>query len=268
MKQLKAQSLTIAQANHRLILNDINLSINSGEVIALLGANGAGKSTLSTCLAGDIHSLPSVSGEVFINDVAINTLSSQALAKQRAVLTQYPSLNFALSVHEVIEMGAYPFPELSSTETASLIQQSIDWMDITYLQHRQYQELSGGEKQRVQFARILVQLFARYQATDNPRYCLLDEPTSSLDPKNQQLLLKVLRRLAHELHLGVLVVLHDVNLAALHCDKLILLANGKIIAQGAPEQVLNAQNLETLYGIKGQTIAHPFVEGKVLVVWS
>lgn len=268
MKQLKAQSLTVTQANHRRILDEINLAITAGEVIALLGANGAGKSTLSSCLAGDTHSLPSVSGGVFINDIAISTLSNQALAKQRAVLTQYPSLNFALSVHEVIEMGAYPFPELSLTETTSLVHQAMEWLDITHLQHRPYQELSGGEKQRVQFARILVQLFACYQVTDNPRYCLLDEPTSSLDPKNQQLLLKVLRRLAHELRLGVLIVLHDVNLAALHCDKLVLLAHGNIIAQGTPEQVLNTQNLEILYGIKGQTIAHPFVEGKVLVVWS
>lgn len=268
MKQLQAQALTVKQNNERVILDGISLDIHAGEVIALLGANGAGKSTLSTCLAGDAQSLPSVSGEVFLNGSTIKDIPHKILARQRAVLTQYPSLNFNLSVNEVIEMGTYPFPELSSTETATLITQAMEWIEITHLNHRAYQELSGGEKQRVQFARILVQLFARYQASDAPRYCLLDEPTSSLDPKNQQLLLKVLRRLANELNLGVLVVLHDVNLAALHCDKLVLLATGKIIAYGTPAQVLSTENLETLYGIKGQTIAHPFVEGKVLVVWS
>lgn len=267
MKQLAAQNITVQQPRSQsIVLDNIALSIHAGEVVALLGANGAGKSTLSSCLAGDALQMSLVTGQVSLNGTNIHTLSSQELARQRAVLTQYPSLNFDLSVQEVIEMGAYPFPDLSTTETNKHIQKALEWIEIEHLHSRRYQELSGGEKQRVQFARILVQLFA--QPTQAPRYCLLDEPTSSLDPKNQQLLLNVLRRLATELSIGILVVLHDVNLAALHCDKLVLLANGQLIAQGEAAEVLTSDNLEAIYGLRGQTIPHPFVEGKVLVVWS
>ncbi|MDY3330983.1 MAG: heme ABC transporter ATP-binding protein [Pelistega sp.] len=264
MKPLQAKGISVQQASH-LVLDNIHLDIQAGEVMALLGANGAGKSTLLGCLAGDILDMPITTGEVLLDEQNIQTLSSSQLAKHRAVLTQHPSLNFDLSVDEVIEMGSYPFPELSHTEVATLKKQALEWIDIQHLQQKRYQALSGGEKQMVQFARILVQLFAQQQSA---RYCLLDEPTSHLDPKNQRLLLQVLRRVATELNIGIMIILHDVNLAALYCDKLALLAKGKLIAQGSATTVLTPDNLEAIYGVPGQTIPHPIMENKILVVWS
>lgn len=264
--QLKALHITVTRQNKHPILNSIDIHINAGEVVALLGANGAGKSTLSSILAGDELSLPILSGEVWLNELNVHQTPSKILAQHRAVLTQHTQLNFNLCVRDIIEMGTYPFAIVEGVE--ELIQQALIWADIKHLEYRLYQQLSGGEQQRVQFSRILVQLFCQYNNPQSPRYCLLDEPTSSLDPKYQQSLLKTLKRLANELNIGVFVVLHDVNLAAFYCDKLILLSQGNIIAQGEPQQVLTPDNLEATYGLRGQCIPHPLTTNKVLVIWE
>ncbi|NEN74878.1 heme ABC transporter ATP-binding protein [Pelistega sp. NLN82] len=267
MPQYHLQATHIIVERHQPIIKDINLTIHAGEVVALLGANGAGKSTLSSVLAGDIRSNILKKGTVFLNNIEVLNTPEKDLARYRAVLTQSPSLNFDLSVYDILEMGTYPFPELNKTEVKQIIQQAIEWADIKNIENRIYQTLSGGEQQRIQFARILVQLFALYHPQKAPRYCLLDEPTSSLDPKHQQTLLKTLQKLAYTLNMGIFIVLHDINLAALYCDRLILLAEGKLIAQGTPKEVLTPQNLLQTYGITGKTIPHPFIKDKVLVVW-
>ena len=265
---LAAKNILVKHSSTRPILDHMSLTIKNGEVVALLGANGAGKSTLSTIMAGDKITLPLLSGEVTLNSLNVLTSPASQLARCRSVLPQYPSLHFELSVHDVIEMGTYPFPELSVSERDKLILQACEWAEVSPLIDRIYQDLSGGEKQRIQFARILVQLFASLHITKNSPYCLLDEPTSSLDPKHQQSVLKCLKRLAHEFNIGILLVLHDVNLAALYCDRLALLAEGKLIAEGVPNQVLTTDNLEKTYGIRGQMIPHPLIPDKVLVVWG
>lgn len=264
---LVAEQVRVAQRRGREVLKGIDLHIMPGRVYALLGANGAGKSTLSAVMAGDTLAMPMLGGQVFLNGQRLSQLKASALARQRAVLTQYPSLNFDLQVRDVLEMGAYPFPELSPVALSAVVQKAVQMASVESLIDRAYQELSGGEKQRVQFARILVQLFAHYERGDAPRYCLLDEPTASLDPKHQQGLLQAVKQLAVDYHIGVLVVLHDVNLAARYADELVLLADGRLIAQGTPEEVLTSEHLHAVYGVHGTTIAHPFVSGKVLVVF-
>ena len=160
-----------------------------------------------------------------------------APARWRArVLPQKPGLGFDLGVAEVVAMGAYPFPELPPAAVEALVDRTLALADATHLRARRYPELSGGEQQRVQFARVLTQCLAA-RAEGEARYLLLDEPTASLDPRHQGELLRVAVDLARDERVGVLVILHDMNLAARWCDRLLLLGGGRAIASGPPSQV-------------------------------
>ncbi|CAB5517595.1 Hemin import ATP-binding protein HmuV [Achromobacter anxifer] len=258
---LCARNLTVNRGSAR-ILTDVSLDIRAGEVVGLLGANGAGKSTLLSALASEL--LPD-SGQLSLSDAALASLPQGRQARRRAVLPQKPGLTFDLSVGEVVAMGAYPFPELPPRAVDALAAQALEQADAAHLAGRRYPELSGGEQQRVQFARVLVQCQAA-RGQDEARYLLLDEPTASLDPKHQGDLLRRAWDLAHAGNTGVLVILHDMNLAARWCDRLLLLSGGRAIAQGTPAEVLTPANLYLAYGIDAQVIPHPLQAGRLLVL--
>ncbi|NLY35437.1 MAG: heme ABC transporter ATP-binding protein [Alcaligenaceae bacterium] len=262
--------LLLVHRQQRCILDNISISIESGQVLALLGANGAGKSTLLSVLAGEIKQGLSAHDciGVTINGTDISSLSAIQCAQRRGVLPQNASLTFDMKVLEIIEMGMYPFSGMTQEQVGTLIDRALQWADVQSLQARNYQTLSGGERQRVQFARVLVQLLAQREQDPAARYILLDEPTSSLDPKYQQQLLRSLGKLARQENVGVLIILHDLNLAARYCDKLALLCKGKLIACDTPEKVLTRDNLHAVYGIYGQAIPHPLAPGKQLVIWE
>jgi iron complex transport system ATP-binding protein len=156
---------------------------------------------------------------------------------------------------------------LAPSVVDALVTQTLGEADAAHLAGRRYPELSGGEQQRVQFARVLVQCHAARER-DEPRYLLLDEPTASLDPKHQGDLLRRSWELAHAGNTGVLVILHDMNLAARWCDRLLLLSGGRGIAQGTPAEVLTPANLYLAYGIDAQVIAHPLQAGRLLVLMA
>ncbi|CAG9182141.1 heme ABC transporter ATP-binding protein [Cupriavidus pampae] len=244
---LSTRQLTCAR-DDRTVLHAIDLDLHAGEVVGVLGANGAGKSTLLGTLAGE---LAPTGGAVTLDAQALARWSTQALARRRAVLPQSPSLAFDLSVREVVEMGAYPFPEVDAEDVAVRMDQVLQLADVTALRDRRYLGISGGEQQRVQFARALLQALTGLTRNEY-RVLFLDEPTSSLDPRHQLLLLRAVRTLARDEGLAVLVVLHDVNLAARWCDRLLLLANGRAIAQGTPAEVLVPDALSHVYGLPAQ----------------
>ncbi|EFF73465.1 heme ABC transporter ATP-binding protein [Achromobacter piechaudii] len=258
---LSAHHLTLSRGGAR-ILTDVSLDVRAGEVVGLLGANGAGKSTLLGALAAE---LPAQSGQLTLDGAALAHMTPGQQARRRAVLPQKPGLTFDLGVREVVAMGAYPYAELAPAQVEALASQALEQADAAHLAGRRYPELSGGEQQRVQFARVLVQCQAA-RAPGEARYLLLDEPTASLDPKHQGDLLRRASELAHAGNTGVLVILHDMNLAARWCDRLLLLAGGRAIAQGAPAQVLTAANLYLAYGIDAQVIPHPLQPGRLLVL--
>ena len=184
-QQLSTDNLTIYRA-HKKVLQDVGVALQGGDVIALLGANGAGKSTLLSVLSGETDGLTlSEDTTIRINNENLWELSKEQLAKKRAVLPQSSSLNFELSVLDVLEMGLYPFPTLGSQQQNELIAKAIALADVNHLRSKSYLQLSGGEKQRVQFARVMVQLLAMRTLSDETLYFLLDEPTASLDPKYQ-----------------------------------------------------------------------------------
>lgn len=265
-QKLTTEHLTIYRGNKK-ILDDIGIEIRGGEVVALLGANGAGKSTLLNVLSGESDGLHITDGStILLNNENLLSLGKEQLAKKRAVLPQSSSLDFELSVLDVLEMGLYPFSMLSAVQQNALIAKAIESADIIHLRSKSYLQLSGGEKQRVQFARVMVQLLAMRSLSDETLYFLLDEPTASLDPKYQQFLLKKLRQLCDE-NIAVLVILHDVNLAAFYADRLLLLANKKILCCEEPKLALTEENLLQLYSVRGRAIEHPFYPEKCLVVW-
>lgn len=235
-------------AGSRCLIDDVSLQLNSGEVVALIGPNGAGKSTLLRLLTGF---LPAEQGCCELAGTALSAWPPQALARTRAVMRQSSELAFNFSVRQVINLGRAPHGKANH---ALAIQQVMEQTDCQNLAERDYRELSGGEQQRVQLARVLAQL---WQPTPSPRWLFLDEPTSALDLYHQQHTLRLLRRLTRESPLAVCCVLHDLNLAALYADRIVLLHEGKVVASGAPAEVLTAETLGRWYHADLGVNLHP-----------
>lgn len=247
----------------RPVLHRVSIDLRAGEVLGVLGANGAGKTTLLAALAGE---LAPAGGAVQLDGQPLAQWRADALARRRAVLPQSPALAFDLGVDDVVRMGAYPFPELAPQALSTLADWALALTDVGALAGRRYASLSGGEQQRVQFARVVVQLLARKEAGEY-RALLLDEPTASLDPRHQIGLLRAVRSVAREHGVAALVVLHDVNLAAAWCDRIVLLAQGRALSTGTPRQVLTAPNLEAVYGVPVHLLDHPDCADQPLVLF-
>ena len=276
---LRAHGIAV-QRGERQILSDIDLSLPAGQVIGVLGANGAGKSTLLAALAGELS--PSA-GRITLNGRPLSAWPAAELARCRAVLPQSPSLQFDLPVATVIGMGAYPHarhtrtgaPRTDSRDTAQaamaedqrILQRVLALADVQDLYERRYCLLSGGEQQRVHLARVLYQLLLARQGHDEYRVLMLDEPTASLDPRHQLLLLSAVHTLAHEENVAALVIMHDLNLAAGCCDRLLLLGQGRVAACGTPAQVLTPDTLRQVYGVEATVLPHPNQPGRPLVVF-
>lgn len=277
---LQAHGIAV-QRGERQILADIDLSLPAGQVIGVLGANGAGKSTLLAALAGELS--PSA-GRITLNGRPLSAWSVAELARCRAVLPQSPSLQFDLPVATVIGMGAYPHARHTRTgaprtddsrdtaraaiaEDQRILQRVLALADVQDLYGRRYRRLSGGEQQRVQLARVLYQLMLARQGHDEYRVLMLDEPTASLDPRHQLHLLSAMHTLAHEENVAALVIMHDLNLAAGCCDRLLLLGQGRVAACGTPAQVLTPETLRQVYGVEATVLPHPNQPGRPLVVF-
>lgn len=235
------------------ILDNLTFTCRSGEITAIVGENGAGKSTLINCLAG----VSTFEGELTLNGYPVHSLSLSELAQYRAVLPQNSSLSFPFSVHEVVRL-ALSLGALSHDDQALIINESLALVDATQFKNRNYLNLSGGEKQRVQLARVLAQL--RAHSHQESRFLFLDEPTSALDLKHQYSTLKMLRELCTKntmRDIGSLVIVHDLNLASFYCDKILLLDGGRLITCDTPERVLKSNTIKQTFGIDVLINDHP-----------
>lgn len=242
-----AQGLTYSLAG-RAVLNDVSLSLSQGELVALIGPNGAGKSTLLRLLTGY---LKPESGRCLLAGKALDSWSTQRLSRLRAVMRQQTQLGFDWPVEAVIGMGRSPWTQQPEPQIVSEVMQLTGCQTLA---GRRYAALSGGEQQRVQLARALAQLWCE----GAPRgWLFLDEPTSALDLYHQQHLLRLLKVLVQGGKLHVCVVLHDLNLAALWADRLVLLHEGRIVSQGTPKKVLHADNLSRWYRAEVHVGQHP-----------
>jgi len=248
---IQAENLTVKIGN-KTILDKLNFGFDSGEINAIIGENGAGKSTLLNCLAG----VTNFDGKLLFNHRPIQSYSIAELAQYRAVLPQQSSLNFPFNVREVVRL-AMSLSKQSTQEQNRIIEECLDRVDATEFIDRNYLFLSGGEKQRVQLARILAQLQAYAHA--GQRFLLLDEPTSALDLKHQYATLKMLREIcsASELDLGVIIIIHDLNLASFYCDKILLLKHGKLVAHDTPNKVFENDLIKQTFDIDVYINSHP-----------
>lgn len=234
-------SLTLGGAQ---ILSGVDVEVRSGEILALVGPNGAGKSTLLSVLAGD-HTPDT--GTVALHGEPLGAIGARDAARQRAVLMQKQTLSFGFVVRDVVMMGRAPWhrsPEAEFDET--VVDAAIKRADVVHLSKRHFPTLSGGEQGRTAFARLLAQ--------DTP-VLMLDEPTAALDIHHQEQVLSVVREAA-DAGAAVVVVLHDLSLAAAYADQVCVLAGGEVRAQGRPVDVLTAELLSDVYTHPVQVLHH------------
>lgn len=231
-----------------MALSNISLQVSSGNLIGLIGPNGSGKSTLLSCLAG---LRTNFSGRIMIGGKDIAGYKVQALARMVSMVFQDNFFPFDFTAYEIVAMGRSPFLKTLQEETDSdrgIIEEAMRQSDCYQLKNRLITELSGGERQRVILARALAQ---------QPKVLLMDEPTNHLDLKHQRLILDTALRLSSENGILVMAVLHDLNLAASFCDRIILLHQGAVIADGRPNEVLKEAVLKPVYETDIDIVLHP-----------
>jgi iron complex transport system ATP-binding protein len=237
------------------ILNGISFSLKAGEILGVIGPNGAGKTSLVKALLGDI----SVAGSVALNGRNLKKITNMELAKQVAVLPQHSLLNFPYTVDEVVMLGRTPHSTGIKID-AAIVEEAMAAMDISYLAARRYTELSGGEKQRTQLARVMAQVWRAEDA--DCRLLILDEPTSALDLGHQQQLMEQVKRFASQ-GVAVLLVEHDLNVIANYADTVLALQCGRIKSYGTVPLCLSEELVSQLFNARVSVIKQ---DGRVTIV--
>ncbi len=241
---LRAEHCGLSYAG-KAILRDVSLELKPGEILAVVGPNGAGKSSLVGLLAGT--SQPTL-GSVTLDNQLYTDLSLAARATQLAVLPQHTSLDFPFTVDEIVEMGRIPHGG-NARMHAPMRAEIAELLGLEALRERVYTTLSGGEKQRTQLARVLCQLWDGMPGS----YFLFDEPTAALDIAHQLAFMSLARQLV-EKGAGVLMVMHDINLAARYADRLLLLKDGEVMGMGAPAEVLTNERVKAAFGVTPEVV--------------
>lgn len=248
------------------LLDDVSLTVEPGQLVAVVGANGAGKSTLLKILSRE---LSPTGGQVSLNAVPLNHYSALDLARRRAVLAQQNPLTFNFRACELVMMGRYPhFTGQPTPDDVAIVEHVHELTGISHLADRAVPTLSGGEQQRVHLAKVLAQLMTVHQPGDvdnSPtRYLLLDEPTAGLDLYYQYTLLDIARGLTRQGY-GVVVILHDLNLVMQYADKVLLLKDGQSVAFGEPSAVLTLDAILDAFQLPVSVIRQPGFDYPFLV---
>lgn len=247
MTMFKIENLTVAY-DARRVLQGVSLEVAAGEIVTLIGPNGAGKSTLIRAVSGVV---PVEAGEVSIDGQSLKQLSTTERARRLAVVPQARNLPPAFTVYESVLLGRTPYLGWfghASPADHERVRHALDQTQMLMLAERRVGELSGGEQQRVLLARALAQ---------DTRVMLLDEPITHLDLKHRERLIGLIRELAAHKELAILMVLHDLNLAAMYADRIAMLVEGQIQSMGTPSEVLTEANLKRVYEISVHVIPHP-----------
>jgi iron complex transport system ATP-binding protein len=242
------------------LVRDVSVHVQPGQVTAIMGPNGAGKSTLLRLLAGDVQAN---SGGVTLDGQALENVSIVERARRRAVVPQRSSIAFGFTVLETVLIGRYPHGgDQARTTDIRIARQSLVRAGVAAFESRLMPTLSGGELARVMLARALAQI----DGCTGPRYLLLDEPTGALDPAHQHHVMRLLREMANKEEVGVLIILHDLNLAARYADEIVFLRDGSITARGSPENVLTPALIAATFDVEALIVAHPSGLQPVIVV--
>lgn len=235
---LHIKNLSFAYKKGFKILDDISISLEQGNILGILGPNGTGKTTFIKCI-NRIHE--PLEGEIIFEDRNLRALKHEDVAKIIAYVPQYINTSFSMSVIDAVMMGRLPYAKRSySEDDKKIVFEVIRSMELEDFAFRNIRELSGGERQRVFVARALAQ---------NPKMIILDEPTSSLDLHNQLFILRIIEKVAREKNITIMMTIHDLNLAAMFCDKILMLKNKKIFAYGSTDEVLTEDNVNTMYKV-------------------
>jgi iron complex transport system ATP-binding protein len=236
----------------------LNFFVSADEFVAIIGPNGAGKSTLLKIIDGLL--IPQ--GEVFLDHKVLAAYTRKQLARQVAYLPQDTEFSFAYSVEEVVRMGRYPYVKgvgYYAPADEQVIERVLQLMEVQDFRERYFYELSGGEKQRVLIASALAQ---------EPKILLLDEPTTALDLHHQIAIYQILKEQQKNHDLTVIIVTHDINLAAQYCDRMVLLYQGKIISDGKPDEVLKFKVLQNTFGVKVYIDINPITKSLYILPYA
>lgn len=247
MVSLQVQRVSFSYLNG-LALRDISLSIEAGEMVGVLGPNGSGKTTLLKLVSGILRP---ERGEIRLDGSDLRQLSRKSIARSVAVVPQQFHIPFAFTVDEVVTLGRLPFVRALRGETAAdkrAVATALGLVGVGHLAERRFDELSGGERQKVILAMALAQ---------QPKLLLLDEPIVHLDICHQVEILELVRRLNIEEGLTVIAAMHDLNLASLFFDRLILLKEGQVSAEGTPAEVLTEDKVREVFSASVRVEPHP-----------
>lgn len=231
--------------NGRRIVEDIDLELHHGEIIALVGPNGCGKSTLLSGLTG---LRPLSAGTVTLDGTDLSEIGALELARLRALVTQSGRTDIPFLVHEVVEMGRFPWSRTpQAAESAAIVNEAMTECDLLEIRDRPFSQLSGGQQARVSLARALAQ---------HSNILMLDEPTAALDIHHQERVLGLLSK-RRSAGAAILMVVHDLSLAAAYADRVLLMKAGKLVAAGPTASVMTAERLSTIYNHPVLTWKHP-----------
>lgn len=239
------------------ILNGVDVSLEYGEFLAIVGPNGAGKSSLLSVLANEVKS----NQKIIFKNKNINDWEVQELSKHKAKFSQHNSNDIPLEVQDVVMMGRYPyFDAQPRQEDHDAMNSMMQETDVFHLKEREYNTLSGGEKQRVHLSRVLAQL----QNEIAHKLVFLDEPLNNLDVKHQYKALETIKNFTKKAN-SAIVVLHDLNLAAQYADKILLMKSGRVAAYGSPEEVFTAENISEAYNFPCTICGHPITNNPMII---
>lgn len=234
----------------RYLLDAVSLTLHAGEALALVGMNGAGKSTLLKCMTGEWQ--PS-SGRVLLQNQSLSGFSGEDRARWLGVLPQASSLNFPFTVQEVVALGRYPH-RTGLRRDREIVEAAASACDITHLLDKLYTRCSGGEQQRVHLARVLAQIWE--PLADRQRLLMLDEPVAGLDLAHQHALFQQMAPLQAQ-GVGILFVVHDLNLAARYADRIAVLDGGQLVRIDTPQQVMDPTLIRRHFHLDVDIIPHP-----------
>jgi len=257
---LEADKLSLNYSG-TFLLREVSVSVFPGKVTTIVGPNGAGKTTLLRCLANDISP---TSGSVKLNGRDIKNWDPVDRAKFLSVLPQHSSLDFPFTAEEVVMLARTPHKS-GLIKDYEIVNAALKSVDATYLADRLYVKLSGGEKQRIQLARVLAQIWEpdTKQEDSYDRFLILDEPTSSFDLAHQKLTLEIISSCASQ-GIGIVLVMHDLNLAAKCSDQIIMMECGKSVKTGSPKEVFTVENIQQVFGVQVKVQENPENE-KILI---
>jgi iron complex transport system ATP-binding protein len=222
----------------KYVVDDVNLTLPKGKIIAFIGSNGAGKSTLISLIS---RTLKKDSGEVYIDEVEIKDWKNHDLSKRLSILKQSNHLNIRLTIRELVSFGRFPYSKGNlSEEDKKKVDMAIDYMGLRELENRYLDELSGGQRQMAYIAMVIAQ---------DTEYIFLDEPLNNLDMKHSVQIMKVLKKLVEELGKTIMVVIHDINFVSCYADYVIAMKDGKIIKHGETSEIIDSTVLNEIYGM-------------------